>query len=315
MVSKKMKSKKSRTTFLDELMKMTKAALYKIAQALGIPGRSVMSKDQLAQVLDEKKKDVTSILSSDELAVHVEKKEEKKTASIKAPAPAITKEPTPIQETTVKPQEAVSSHIGEVKAEEEPAPPSGVWGGEEGPELPQGYGTTVLRALPRDPHWVYVYWEIAEETKARIRAEKGEWIFDVSQAVLRVYNDKNEVSQEIFVLLDALNWYIPLAPNTSFQFELGLKDRDGNYTALVRSEPVTMPPEDVSQETDEEWSVLEEQFEEMLETSGGMDFTRWGGSAGVMHQVLRHKVRVPWSVSLENLPSSHGFVSSHTTRK
>jgi len=61
---------------------------------------------------------------------------------------------------------------------------------------------------------------------------------------------------------------------------------------------------------DEEWALVEERFEEMLEHAGGVEFTSWGGSAAVMPHVLRHRVRVPWEISARELPSSHSVVST-----
>ena len=31
-------------------------------------------------------------------------------------------------------------------------------------DLPESYNKTYLIALPKDPHWLFLYWEIAEDT-------------------------------------------------------------------------------------------------------------------------------------------------------
>ncbi len=43
--------------------------------------------------------------------------------------------------------------------------------------LPEGYGTTMAALLPRDPNWMFVYWEITPNSKARLERDHGPGIF------------------------------------------------------------------------------------------------------------------------------------------
>ncbi|HOI43518.1 MAG TPA: DUF4912 domain-containing protein, partial [Elusimicrobiales bacterium] len=54
--------------------------------------------------------------------------------------------------------------------------------------LPEGYGETEAVLLPRDPNWMYLYWEITEATRAGVRKAHGENVFDTSLQVVRVYD-------------------------------------------------------------------------------------------------------------------------------
>ncbi len=322
---------------LKELTRLTKAALYRIAQKLMIPGRSGMTKSELVRVLGKKQEEVASLLKRG-----FEKKrdtsEETSAISTASEEDSIKKklEGQKGQTSTLEiPKEKREVHSTQVQSSRQakaapsaPPPaqePASVWVGEEGPELPRSYNHTVLRAIPRDPHWVYVYWEISEETRQAIVQEEGEWFFDITIPILRVYNEKEEILQEVPILLDAGNWYLALNPNQPYQFELGLKKDNGEFRPLARSKKIATPEAQPSEVTDEEWSIVDEKFEEILSVSGGIDTaSSWGGSAEMPRHVLRHRVNAPWTKTLHDwvsppsshvLPSSHSMPSSHSTKK
>lgn len=57
--------------------------------------------------------------------------------------------------------------------------------------LPEGYGETMAAMLPRDPNWMFVYWEITGNSKARIANEHGPDIYQKSRQVLRIHDMAN----------------------------------------------------------------------------------------------------------------------------
>jgi hypothetical protein len=198
------------------------------------------------------------------------------------------------------------------------------WTGEEGPELPGAYNVTMMHAMPRDPHWAYAYWDISEEDRSQLMQQEGEWIFDITSPMIRVWNG-GDLVQEIPVLLDAQSWYLNLTPNQRYQFELGLKRGGEDFITLSRSNPVHMPAEGPSHEADEEWAVVDETYEELMRVSGGLDMPSSGHVSMAPH-ILRHRKRLPWKVpSMHELPtsgmwsgvhvSSHLHVGSHTPYK
>ena len=48
-----------------------------------------------------------------------------------------------------------------------PAPVGGVEGGPGPKELPEAYGTQRLLLTARDPHWLYVHWDLTREQLKR----------------------------------------------------------------------------------------------------------------------------------------------------
>lgn len=127
-------------------------------------------------------------------------------------------------------------------------------------ELPWGYGDTGIVALPRDPYWVFAYWEISETRKEEIRRRFGNNAWESSQPILRVYDTTNlyffdsRKTQEIMINDYANNWYIRTGqPDRTYYVELGRLLPDGTYIFIVRSNFVTMPRDRVSDVVDVEW--------------------------------------------------------------
>jgi hypothetical protein len=121
-------------------------------------------------------------------------------------------------------------------------------------ELPSRYGETRIVALVRDPHWIFVYWEVRETSK-----------WEGSRPVLRLY-EEGGTYQQIEINDDADNWYIHTGkPNTTFWVELGRILPDGTYILIARSNLVTTPRDRVSEIVDEEWLLLAEQEKELYE--------------------------------------------------
>lgn len=323
-------------SFFYELTQLTKTALYRVAQILGVPNRSQMNKSELVEALSQKQDEIATVMEDVKKSVSEKNLEALNSIPssvsvhnrpVVTPAPPSAVPPAgqiaPVKEKPVEPGAATSAMPAPAEKVELKEPDS-VWAGEEGPELPTGYGVTVLRALPRDPYWAYLYWEISQETRDRIRQEAGEWFFDIAEPLIRVLNEKGEIVKDVPVLLDANSWYINLSPNGAFHFELGLKDRNGDFRVIVRSNRVTLPPMEPSPVTSEDWAMISEEFQEVMYNAAGMELTTTGSFPSMAPHILRQRVRVPWVwtnqqwpssqqwVSSQSWPSSHSLPSSHT---
>jgi len=115
-----------------------------------------------------------------------------------------------------------------------PAPPRGV-DPEEG-ALPDSYGETRLVLLVVDPHLVHTYWEVAPAKLREAQTRAG----DSAEAVLRFYEAAG--SFDVNVDLGPRNWYVPLwSAGRSYYTDLGLKDAEGNFFQLARSNVVVTP--------------------------------------------------------------------------
>ncbi len=135
-------------------------------------------------------------------------------------------------------------------------------------ELPQNYGRDKLVLMVRDPFWGFAYWEISSNTANNNNlADKN--------LILRMYDitcSNNVDSPDSFIDIqlnhDAGNWYIKFpSPNHSFVVDYGYIV-DGKFVTVLRSNAVTTPREDVSDQVDEEWMMTDEQFKKILKASG-----------------------------------------------
>jgi len=139
--------------------------------------------------------------------------------------------------------------------------------------LPDGYEKTEAALLPRDPYWMFVYWEITENSKKNIMKQVGEDVFEKSRGVIRVYevDDKDNIirSFDIPAIIDAKNWYVNVNEcGKSYICEIGLITPDGRFIAIVRTNKVTLPRSGVSDVIDEKWMSVNQEFEKLLQISG-----------------------------------------------
>lgn len=140
--------------------------------------------------------------------------------------------------------------------------------------LPEGYGVTMAALMPRDPNWMFVYWEITPDSKARLARERGHDIFEKGRQILRVYDMGRTDGPagkyfDIPVMLEANNWYVHVREGGgSYCCELGLALPDGNFIGIVRTNPVTLLPGRVSDVMDEKWMAVSEDFDKLLQLSG-----------------------------------------------
>jgi hypothetical protein len=122
--------------------------------------------------------------------------------------------------------------------------------------LPESYGQTDLTLLAVHPCLVYASWEITpKDLKAATENASPEAKSLVS--VLRFYYGSIAATPRWFdveVNVEATNWYVPLwCPPQSYCAELGVKDKNDNFTVLARSNIVHTPPAAPSANVDVEY--------------------------------------------------------------
>lgn len=122
--------------------------------------------------------------------------------------------------------------------------------------LPESYGQTDLTLLAVHPCLVYAYWEVTpKDLKAATENASREAKSFVS--VLRFYDGSVAATPRWFdveVNVEATNWYVPLwCPAQSYYAELGVKDKNDNFTVLARSNIVHTPPASPSANVDVEY--------------------------------------------------------------
>jgi len=160
-----------------------------------------------------------------------------------------------------------SSHINREKTQPD---------SESGRGLPENYGNTEAALLPRDPNWMFVYWEITDNSRGLLRGEHGPDVFEKGKPVIRVHDmagaaDPGQPPRyfDVPITLDARNWYINVQePGGSHYCEIGLILPDGRFAAIVKTNAVTLPAGRVSEITDEKWLSVSGDFDKLLQLSG-----------------------------------------------
>ena len=170
--------------------------------------------------------------------------------------------------------------------------------------LPSHYGDTKAVMLPRDPIWMYIYWEIAQTTIDEIKNKYGAE-FDSSNLTIRVYDvtDINFTGTnahkhfDVSVNPHALSWYVNVGEfNRSWCVDVGYTLKNGEFVAVARTNSMIMPRHGVSSVTDEQWALLQLEFEKLLKISGA-------GQIGQSSYDLVKLMRERWE-ELTKLPTS-----------
>ncbi len=182
--------------------------------------------------------------------------------------------------------------------------------------LPADYGDTKITILPRDPICIFAYWSISENSKEKIKSQYGQNIFADSKLVIRVYDttdinfDGNNAHRyfDIFITPNADSWYINVGEyNRSWCADIGFLTNDGKFVCIARSNKLSMPRYGVSNVTDEQWAMLQIEFEKLLKISG---VNQIGMSSFDIARLMRERWEEIVSISL---PSSHVQTSSFKT--
>jgi hypothetical protein len=102
--------------------------------------------------------------------------------------------------------------------------------------LPKQYHITFLEVLPRDPRWVFAFWEIKVQDR-----EYYESMSRFEGYALRIVELKDGKAAESFVIpvrtCDS-SWYVGFPPGGTFRLELFVRGPD---VSLAASRPFTLP--------------------------------------------------------------------------
>jgi len=123
--------------------------------------------------------------------------------------------------------------------------------------LPDGYGTDRLTLLPRDPHWLFAYWEITPSLRQNLSEQHGD--FSPARMVLRVRDTDSGVFKDIEVggSFATGSWYIPVdTGGNCYIVELGELLSGGRFIPLLTSNPVRTPRDTISPVIDPRWRLF-----------------------------------------------------------
>lgn len=127
--------------------------------------------------------------------------------------------------------------------------------------IPWGYGASRVTAMPVDPYWVFVYWELTDEAIERARASvgaaHGDCTLRVYDTTYRLFDGTNaNWYADVGVYRPANNHYVHVGrPGTTLQVDLGVRSGDA-FAPIVRSAPVEMPRDAISTDTRVEWMTV-----------------------------------------------------------
>jgi hypothetical protein len=136
-------------------------------------------------------------------------------------------------------------------------------------EVPQAYDDTRVVLMVRDPEWLFVYWEIGSATWEALNQNYGEIAPRREDITLRIFEISNDMSYfDISVGSYYGDWHIKVGkPDTSFFCLIGLKSADDFYP-LAASNSVTTPREGLSPAYDDEWMLVTDREQRMLNRIG-----------------------------------------------
>lgn len=170
---------------------------------------------------------------------------------------------------TLKKSELVLVILDKIAAKEEISPAAVIPLPAAGPQrvpspgpydaLPAGYGGNRIRALVRDPAWIFVYWEMSTEgfSEGHRRLRDPE-----ARLTLRIFDLTAMQDLSVFFDIEVYhqigNWYIDVGQGgRTYLADIGLKSRNGSFATVARSNPVTTPPGRLSEDLSEEWWIVE----------------------------------------------------------
>jgi len=325
-----------------ELMSKSKKELLEMAKKLDVPGRSLMSKEDLVGALSKrmlrraKPKTAARRETKRKPARPKAKKARAKAGAKIKPrvargrkAKPATRKPRPRVRAAAKPARKVARRKAArpVEAPRAPAPPAYYAPPEKEKPRPvvepgpvgapavmqDTYGQDYAALMIRDPHWLFAYWEVTPEATDRARRElEREW--EGHRWVLRVYmaeaTDRGpgeESHNDIELPAGAFSWYLHVKhAEWVYRFEVGVRTRSGRFYRLVRSNSVRTPRDDYSPVTDETWMGLPEPLRRLHQEWARMELE--GRSSAELGALLRERLRSDWSSGLPTRMGSEGLV-------
>ncbi len=177
-------------------------------------------------------------------------------------------------------------------------------------ELPAGYGDDRVVVLPRDPYWLFSYWEISDGLRTAVGRQHGPRVWEEGRLTLRVYDvtdlpfDGTNAHRSWDIGVGgASNWYVNVGtPDREWCLDLGLALPDGRFIVLARSNVVRTPADGFSALTDAEWLTLDEIYRLSL----GLD--QVGSSEALVKAAARRLRELVSSPGVSSLMSPFGGI-------
>ncbi|NLK63151.1 MAG: DUF4912 domain-containing protein [Fusobacteria bacterium] len=166
----------------------------------------------------------------------------------------------------------------------------------DGDPLPEFYNENTMVLMPKNPQWVYAYWEITNSKIEELRNTYGDKLNGAKPAIrvydvtLKDFNGNNANSYfDLELPENTRDWFIGgLNSKATYIADFGFKSQDGEFIVALRSNIVATASDFISNNIDEEWMIVEEYFKKILERSskGRIVNGKWVGGIGASGAML-----------------------------
>ena len=167
------------------------------------------------------------------------------------------------------------------------------------PELPDGYHESKLVLMPKDPEYLFCYWELTPELLNE--KEKAKDASAKYTETLKINWESKSLFEPNFTFIPvffwARKWYFGVPQSgPSYQVELGWLSDTGHFISLLKSNSSALP---------ELWTETQKR----LEATGGVlaysaKHTQTIGSSEQMIVEEHHSLRPNWNMNSESFSSS-----------
>ena len=132
--------------------------------------------------------------------------------------------------------------------------------------FPSFYNETRIVLMARDSHWLFTYWEVNQDSVARMKQNLC-GSFDSGVTTVRVYDVTNVIfdgsnsnrSFDVRISEGSSSWYLHAGdPNRRWVVEIGVLLPDGRFVPYARSNTIKTPADCVASVMDGEWAISEE---------------------------------------------------------
>ena len=101
-------------------------------------------------------------------------------------------------------------------------------------DLPYRYNQTIVKLLYQTPTTLFIYWDISDEDREKLKEDYGEDFFEKTKPVLIVHNETKGYSFEVEINDFANCWYLNVNDSKcKYKIELGRKPFEVMYNGEV----------------------------------------------------------------------------------
>lgn len=112
------------------------------------------------------------------------------------------------------------------------------------------WGRDRMVLMARDPHWLYAYWEISENTKNMLSNDFGKDFLEKSVPVLKITNITRNQSFYVRINDFSDNWYVNVPhSNSIYVAEIGRRISENFFVSILDSNSVITQNDGVSSDT------------------------------------------------------------------